>query len=206
MARSPSIPLISLYSKMIRRRCRYAQSNRLDRYRLRSARRATGVGSTLSLKTPSHGVFVCGVRDFALRLDPLAFNSRHSLCDAARTFDRRLPRLRSAQPATEARSTLSLKTVRRTVLTFAWNDFAFLARHGRLQFPPSPPVGQMIMAWCILMIPHAIINGGAGNVIVEHCSVQVLSVLKASSISSNGMLSTLTGFLLALIISVKWLS
>ena len=48
--------------------------------------------------------------------------------------------------------------------------------------------------------------GGAGDVIVEHCSVQVLSVLKASSISSNGMLSTLTGFLLALIISVKWSS
>ena len=48
--------------------------------------------------------------------------------------------------------------------------------------------------------------GGAGEVIVEHCSVQVLSVLKASSISSNGMSSMLTGFLLALIISVKWSS
>ena len=47
---------------------------------------------------------------------------------------------------------------------------------------------------------------GAGDVIVEHCSVQVLSELKASSISSNGMSSMLIDFLLALIISVKWSS
>ena len=51
-----------------------------------------------------------------------------------------------------------------------------------------------------------ILYGGAGDVIVEPCSVQVLSALKASSISSNGMSSMLTGFLLALIISVKWSS
>ena len=37
---------------------------------------------------------------------------------------------------THCRSALSLKTVRRTVLTFARSDFALLARHGRLQVPP----------------------------------------------------------------------
>ena len=47
------------------------------------------------------------------------------------------------------------------------------------------------------------LSGGAGDVIVEHCLLLVLSELKASSISSNGMLSMLNGFLLALIIKVK---
>ena len=46
-------------------------------------------------------------------------------------------------------------------------------------------------------------HGGAGDVIVEHCSVQVLSELKASSISSNGMSSMLIDFLLALIINAS---
>ena len=48
--------------------------------------------------------------------------------------------------------------------------------------------------------------GGAGVVIDEHPSGPSLSPSKASSISSSGILSMLKGFLLALMIIVKWSS
>ena len=40
----------------------------------------------------------------------------------------------------------------------------------------------------------------------EHCSIAAFSPLKAASISSNGISSTVTGLLLPLIISVRWSS
>ena len=45
--------------------------------------------------------------------------------------------------------------------------------------------------------------GGTGVVNDEHPSMPVFSPSKASSISSSGMLSMLSGFLLALMIIVK---
>ena len=48
--------------------------------------------------------------------------------------------------------------------------------------------------------------GGAGVVIDEHPSFPSFPPSKASSISSSGILSMLKGFLLALIIIVKWSS
>lgn len=48
--------------------------------------------------------------------------------------------------------------------------------------------------------------GGTEDVKDEHSSVLVFSPSKASSIASNGILSILKGFLLALIINVKWSS
>ena len=52
----------------------------------------------------------------------------------------------------------------------------------------------------------AFILGGAGVIKDEHPSVSVFSPSKASSISSSGIFSMLKGFLLALIIKVKWSS
>ena len=49
-------------------------------------------------------------------------------------------------------------------------------------------------------------GGGAGVVIDEHPSFPTVSPSKASSISSSGILSMLKGFLLALMIIVKWSS
>ena len=48
--------------------------------------------------------------------------------------------------------------------------------------------------------------GGTMFEVFEHCSIADFSPLKATSISSSGMSSMVTGLLLALIISVRWSS
>ena len=48
--------------------------------------------------------------------------------------------------------------------------------------------------------------GGTMSEVFEHCSIADFSPLKATSISSSGMSSMVTGLLLALIISVRWSS
>ncbi len=73
------------------------------------------------LQVPPHALFECERRMLYLTVRKISSSDR-----------RLLPNSRSA---------LSLKTVRRTVLTFARSDFALLARHARLQVPPHALFG-----------------------------------------------------------------
>ena len=76
-------------------------------------------------------------------------------------------------------------------------------RHGRLRFPPSPLVGQMIIAGSTLTVLPAIINGGTDVCKDEHSSIGLLSAFRAARISSNGMFSFVSGFFAVLKMILK---